>query len=136
MSTRIFLTSFDWKILERRRIASLVCSPILSRLKIPLLLERFARVVLEYGRLPIRIDNGRKSSMGSNSIIAAIDKELARLREVRSLLTQKVKQAKKASGRTGAGKKQSKRQLSPAARAKIAEGQRKRWAAVKKAKKG
>ena len=74
--------------------------------------------------------------MGSNSIIAAIDKELARLREVRSLLTQKVKQAKKVSGRSGAAKKQSKRQLSPAARAKIAEGQRKRWAAVKKAKKG
>ncbi len=74
--------------------------------------------------------------MGSNSIIASIDKELARLREVRSLLTQKVKQAKKAPGRSGAAKKQSKRQLSPAARAKIAEAQRKRWAAVKKAKKG
>ncbi len=75
--------------------------------------------------------------MGTNSIIAAIDKELARLHKVRSTLVKRSKPAKSKSeaGRTGAQKKGSKRRLSPAARAKIAEAQRKRWAAVRKAKK-
>lgn len=67
--------------------------------------------------------------MGTNEIIAAIDKELARLREVRGLLVQEGKAAQ--AGR-GAGKKRAKNRLSPAARARIAEAQRKRWAAARK----
>jgi hypothetical protein len=71
-----------------------------------------------------------------NSIIAAIDEELARLREVRSLLVKsKAAIDHSKSGRSTA-KKQTKRRLSPAARAKISEGQRKRWAAAKKRSKG
>ena len=65
--------------------------------------------------------------MGSVAIIAAIDKELARLHKVRSTL---VKQSEKALSQ-GAAKKGI-RQLSAAARARIAEAQRKRWAAVRK----
>jgi len=77
--------------------------------------------------------------MGSTAIIAAIDKELARLWKQRSLLIKKDKAAKKRAqvpGPSGAPKKSAKRKLSPAGRARIAEAQRKRWAAVKKGKKG
>jgi len=70
--------------------------------------------------------------MGSAAIIAAIDKELARLQEVRAGLIEK---AKKQSGNSGAGKKKVKRQLTPAGRARIAAAQRKRWAAVRREKK-
>jgi len=76
--------------------------------------------------------------MGSTAIIAAIDKELARLRQQRSVLIKKEKAAKKKAqvqGRSGAGRKSGKRRLSPAGRARIAEAQRKRWAAAKKGKK-
>ena len=75
--------------------------------------------------------------MGSTAaIIAAIDKELARLQRVRKGLVKKEQAAKKAeSGRSRGAKKGAKRTMSPAARAKIAEAQRKRWAAVKKGKK-
>ncbi len=74
--------------------------------------------------------------MGSTAaIIAAIDKELARLHKVRKGLLKKEKAAKAAeSARSRGAKKKTKRKLSPAARAKIAEAQRKRWAAVKKGK--
>lgn len=75
--------------------------------------------------------------MSDNSIIAAIDKELARLHKVRSVLIQKNKKAAgagKGTGRNGAQKKGSKRRLSPEARARIAEAQRKRWAAARKGK--
>jgi|HubBroStandDraft_6_1064221.scaffolds.fasta_scaffold759851_1 hypothetical protein len=66
------------------------------------------------------------------SIIAAIDKELARLHKFRNKLIKE--QAKVAeSARSQSAKKSAKRRLSPAGRARIAEAQRKRWA--KKAKK-
>jgi hypothetical protein len=71
--------------------------------------------------------------MGTTAIIAAIDKELARLHEVRSMLVKQKKGAKtgtKASA--GAASKKAKRNLSPAGRARIAEAQRKRWAAARK----
>ena len=76
--------------------------------------------------------------MGTNAIIAAIDKELARLQQVRSLLIEKGKAATagKRSGAPGAAKKSTKSRLSPEARARIAEAQRRRWAAVRKQAKG
>lgn len=70
--------------------------------------------------------------MGSTAIIVAIDKEIARLHEVRAALIEK---AKKQSGRSSAAKKKGKHQLSSAGRARIAAAQRKRWAAVRKEKK-
>jgi hypothetical protein len=69
--------------------------------------------------------------MGSTVIIAAIDKELARLQVVRAKLALKLK---KQSGDAPAAKKKAKRQLSPAGRAKFAEAQRKRWAVARKGK--
>ena len=70
--------------------------------------------------------------MGSTVILAAIDKELARLHEVRATL---VKEAKKHTVDGGSTKKRAKRQLSAAGRARIAEAQRKRWAAQRKRRK-
>lgn len=69
--------------------------------------------------------------MGTTAIIAAIDKELERLKEVRAGLIAK---AGKESGSSGSVKKRSKRQLSAAGRARIAAAQKKRWAAVRKQK--
>jgi hypothetical protein len=77
--------------------------------------------------------------MGSTAIIAAIDKEIARLRKQRSVVIKKQEAAKKKAhvpGRSGAAKKSGKRRLSPAGRARIAEAQRKRWASAKKGNKG
>lgn len=75
--------------------------------------------------------------MGSKSIIDAIDEEIARLREVRGLLarTSRIADSKQVSKAKAAAKKTVKRRLSPEARARIAEAQRKRWAAARKAKK-
>lgn len=70
--------------------------------------------------------------MGTTVIIAAIDKELARLHGVRATL---VKKAKEQTGNSHSAKKRAKRQLTPAGRARIAEAQRKRWAAQRKRRK-
>jgi hypothetical protein len=71
--------------------------------------------------------------VGATAIIAAIDKELARLREVRSLVVQgKAGKGGAKSASAGPGKKRGKNRLSPEARARIAEAQRKRWAAARK----
>jgi hypothetical protein len=77
------------------------------------------------------------SSMGSKSIIDAIDEEIARLREVRNLLarTSRIADSKQVTKAKAAAKKTTKRRLSPEARARIAEAQRKRWAAARKATK-
>jgi hypothetical protein len=72
--------------------------------------------------------------MSIESILAEIDAEIARLTHVRSLLAGSVKvastialrRAKKASGKT-----RKKRVLSAEARKRIADAQRKRWAAQK-----
>jgi hypothetical protein len=74
--------------------------------------------------------------MAIDSVIAQIDAEIARLTQVRSLLastgttsvTARGGKAKKAPAKTAARKK---RTLSPEARKRIAEAQRKRWAAQK-----
>jgi hypothetical protein len=70
--------------------------------------------------------------VNTQELLAGIDQEIARLQNARNLLT--------GSGETkhrgrppGTGKKTArKRTLSAAARQKIAEAQRKRWAAQKK----
>jgi hypothetical protein len=74
--------------------------------------------------------------MGTNAIISAIDKELARLQQVRGLLIEKAAKAGHRSESSGAAKKATKSRLSPAARARIAEAQRRRWAAARKRAKG
>lgn len=69
--------------------------------------------------------------MGSTAILVAIDKELARLHDVRAGLIAK---AKKEVGTSATGKKGTRSQLSAAGRARIAAAQRKRWAAARKQK--
>jgi|CZKZ01.1.fsa_nt_gi hypothetical protein len=79
--------------------------------------------------------------MAIDSILAQIDAEIARLTQARSLLanfgsvTVKATQpeAKKAPAKT---KRRKKRVLSPEARKRIADAQRKRWAAQKAKTKG
>jgi hypothetical protein len=75
--------------------------------------------------------------MAIENILAQIDSEIARLQQARGLLasmgTAPVSKAGKAAGK---GKRRKKRVLSADARKRIADAQRKRWAAVRaKAKK-
>jgi hypothetical protein len=74
--------------------------------------------------------------MGTNAIIAAIDKELARLQQVRSLLIEKAAKVGQKPGSSSARKKGTSSRLSPEARARIAEAQRRRWSAARKQAKG
>jgi hypothetical protein len=71
--------------------------------------------------------------MSIETIIAQIDAEIAQLNQVRSLLattgTVSSKPAKTAKGKVGRPKKR--RTLSPEARKRIADAQRRRWAAQK-----
>lgn len=67
--------------------------------------------------------------MAIESILKEIDAEIARLQEVKKVLSGA--EAKSGKGNTVA-KKRKKRKLSAEAREKIAAAQRKRWAAVKK----
>ena len=78
-------------------------------------------------------------AMSIESILAEIDAEIARLKQVRSLLAGSGKVASTISGRSAtktASKSKKKRVLSAEARKRIADAQRKRWAAQRaKAKK-
>lgn len=72
--------------------------------------------------------------MTIDSILAQIDAEIARLTQVRSLLADSGKVATKVTERktkTAPVKTRKKRMLSPDARKRIADAQRKRWAAQK-----
>jgi hypothetical protein len=74
--------------------------------------------------------------MAIESILAQIDEEIAKLTQIRSLLATTGAAAKKATGpkakKTAAKAKGKKRRtLSPEARKRIADAQRKRWAAQK-----
>lgn len=72
--------------------------------------------------------------MSTDSILAQIDEEIARLKQVRTLLaaTGKVTGASTAVKTKATGKKARKhRVLSPDARKRIADAQRRRWAAQK-----
>jgi hypothetical protein len=72
--------------------------------------------------------------MRVNEILASIDAEISTLQRARALLIQTEPNTprEKASSKKTLKKK---RILSPEAKARIAEGQRKRWAAQKKAAK-
>jgi hypothetical protein len=68
----------------------------------------------------------------TEELLAAIDQEIARLQNARNLLAGSA-EIKRRGRPAGTGKKQAKKRvLSAAARQKIAEAQRKRWAAQKK----
>ncbi len=72
--------------------------------------------------------------MSIESILAQIDSEIARLTHARALLAGATGQPTKttiAKVKTKAGKTRKKRTLSPEARKRIADAQRKRWAAQK-----
>ena len=73
--------------------------------------------------------------MANDSILALIDAEIARLTQVRSLLAGigkvAVKATKSAAKKAPAKKGRKRRTLSPEARKRIADAQRKRWAAQK-----
>ncbi len=73
--------------------------------------------------------------MANDSILALIDAEIARLTQVRSLLAGIGNVAVKVTERTAkkapAKKAKKRRVLSPEARKRIADAQRKRWAAQK-----
>ena len=77
--------------------------------------------------------------MDTNEIIAQLDTEIARLQQVKSILsgttTTKVKRAYKKSGVAPTPITSGKRVLSPEARARIVAAQKARWAKVKKTKK-
>jgi hypothetical protein len=70
--------------------------------------------------------NGYTSAMMLEQILSAIDVEIARLKQARALLS--VEPAKKATNSTI----RKKRGMSTEGRKRIAEAQRKRWAAQKK----
>lgn len=70
--------------------------------------------------------------MSFDSIVAEIDAEIAKLQQVRALLANTGKAMKMAERSAGKGVKVRKqRVLSPEARKRIADAQRKRWAAAR-----
>jgi hypothetical protein len=74
--------------------------------------------------------------MDTTELIADIDAEIARLQQVKSLLTDTI--TKRSAGRSKiseAATARQKHRLSSEARERIAAAQRKRWAKVKKAAK-
>lgn len=77
--------------------------------------------------------------MDTRTLIASIDAEIARLEEAKSLLVgtsgRTSQRTTKAGRATKAAAKPAKRTLSPEALERIREGQRKRWAKVKRSKK-
>lgn len=77
--------------------------------------------------------------MVSTDIIAALDKEIAHLEQARNLLSGQETGNRRIKTRVGAatgnGSIVRKRVLSPEARKRIADAQKKRWAKVKKAAK-
>ena len=71
--------------------------------------------------------------MHVSEIITSIDQEIARLKQVRSILSDGAS-TKAVNAQAGRKRASKKRTLSPEARKRIAEAQRKRWAAQKGAK--
>lgn len=72
--------------------------------------------------------------MAIDSILKEVDQEIARLQQVRKLLSASDGHFanREVTKHVPAAKKRSRRRLSPEARERIAAAQRKRWAAVKK----
>ncbi len=81
----------------------------------------------------IRRELSYAQNMTIDSILAQLDSEIARLTQVRSLLANSAKTAPKFTGKVTkvATKRRKKRVLSADARKRIADAQRKRWAAQK-----
>jgi hypothetical protein len=78
----------------------------------------------------------RGETMDTRSLIAAIDAEISRLQQVKSLLSGTARtQTFKLPAVAKASKPTKRRKLSAAARAKIAAAQRARWAKFRKAAK-
>jgi hypothetical protein len=74
-------------------------------------------------------------TMETSTILVAIDAEIRRLQHARTILSGGIV-GKRGPGRPkGSSPAPKRRQLSPAARAKIAAAQRARWAKAKKASK-
>ena len=75
--------------------------------------------------------------MNSDALIKSIDQEISRLQEVRKLLVKSGNSVARKASSTSARKtaKPVKRVLSPEARQRIADAQKKRWAAAKRANK-
>ena len=74
--------------------------------------------------------------MDADSIIAAIDAEIAILHQARALLSDDLKKVSNANkGRLAKVRTAARRMLSPDARKRISDAQRKRWAASRKLKK-
>lgn len=73
--------------------------------------------------------------MSLDNLLSTIDAEIARLQQARALLagTSTKTRGKSAASATAAPKKKARRKLSAEARKRIADAQRKRWAAQKKA---
>jgi hypothetical protein len=69
--------------------------------------------------------------MAIDSILAQIDSEIARLTQVRSLLAGSGSSSNQRKTRSAGAKSRKARVLSPEARKRIADAQRKRWAAQK-----
>jgi G:T/U-mismatch repair DNA glycosylase len=69
--------------------------------------------------------------VNTEELLAAIDQEIVRLQDARNLLAG-LGETKRRGRPPGTVNKQEKRTLSEAARQKIAEAQRKRWAAQKR----
>ncbi len=74
---------------------------------------------------------GTLEPMAREAILEAIDRELARLQQVRDLFTDDAAVPAKTPGRRPGRPAGAKRKLSEEARQKIAAGQKKRWAASK-----
>jgi hypothetical protein len=76
--------------------------------------------------------------MAIDNILSQIDSEIARLTQVRALLANMgtASPAKSKAAKAPAKAKKKKRVLSPEARKRIADAQRKRWAAQKAKAKG
>jgi hypothetical protein len=70
--------------------------------------------------------------VNTQELVAAIDQEIARLQSARNLLGGSRETKRRGGPPMAGGKPAKKRTLSAAARQKIAEAQRKRWAAQKK----
>jgi len=77
--------------------------------------------------------------MAIENILAQIDSEISRLKQARALLANLgstgAAAGRKATGAAGKAKPRKKRVLSAEARKRIADAQRKRWAAVRAKKK-
>jgi hypothetical protein len=70
--------------------------------------------------------------VNTQELLAGIDQEIARLQNARNLLAGSGEMRRRGRPPLAGGKPAKQRTLSAAARQKIAEAQRKRWAAQKK----